>query len=66
MHFTGKQRLSIAVALAWVTFVAFEIEPWSPRGVWSAFLLFGVAPPAIVAAIAWVRAGFVNDRRDLK
>lgn len=27
IHFTGKQRLSIVVSLAWVTFVAFETEP---------------------------------------
>lgn len=67
MRLTGKQRLSVVVGAAWLIFIAVATEPWNyyfPYGGWIAFLVFGVAPIAIVVAFLWVRQGFRTDRKE--
>ena len=65
-NLTGKQRFWVVVAVAWIVFCFFAIEPWQdrfPSGDWKAFLTFGTGPVAFVLAIIWVRRGFQNDKK---
>ena len=64
---TGKQRLWIVIAAAWILFVLFNTEPWEysnlgDYGPWMGFLVFGIGPVAVVLAFIWVRRGFQNDK----
>ncbi len=65
MKLSGRQRIWISIAVAWLVFIYFAIEPYEydefPRGAWKAFLILGPVPLACIAAILWIRAGLRND-----
>ena len=69
MYLSGKQRLYIVTAVAWVTWIAFDSEFWGyrfPYGGWREFLLIGLAPPITIVVTLWIRAGFARDSKEGK
>lgn len=63
MNLTGKQRLWVVIAIAWILFWLFVAEPWEFSDEWKGFLAVGIGPVALTLAIIWIRRGFQNDKR---
>lgn len=67
INLTGKQRLWAVIAIAWILFWLFAIEPWEsrfPYDKWKYFLVIGIGPIALTLTFIWVRRGLQSDRKE--
>lgn len=55
---SGPRRLAIFLSALWVGFWVWAYLTDTRPFMWDGFLMFGIAPVALVWGIAWVVAGF--------